>query len=119
MTIRLDGARVVVTGGASGIGLAAVRSLRTAGARVAILDVQEEALAAAATEFEGTGTHTARVDVSAENEVDTAFSHIEASWGPIESVIHAAGIVEGASTDIRDVSLDAWDRVLRVPYLSG
>lgn len=50
---RFDGQAAIVTGGASGIGLATARQLRSEGARVVIVDLQEEAAARAASEVDG------------------------------------------------------------------
>lgn len=62
--LDMTGRNVIVTGGASGIGLAISRRLVQSGANVALWDVNEKAMAVAARSFGPAKTHTAAVDVS-------------------------------------------------------
>lgn len=100
---------VVVTGGASGMGLATARRFAESGHRVAIFDIQAEAVQRAVDDL-GVVGHV--VDVGDRVSVDTAVAAVRAELGPIEILITSAGInATGAFTEI---SLDDWERVLKV-----
>jgi NAD(P)-dependent dehydrogenase (short-subunit alcohol dehydrogenase family) len=80
----------VITGGASGIGLATARRLSDRGHAVAILDRDEQALAAAA-------AHVPRawrfaVDVADGEGVERAVSEIERDLGPVDGLVNSAGV---------------------------
>lgn len=103
---------IVVTGGASGIGLATARALLDDAVSVTVMDIDDHAwrecgLAARGARFVG-------VDVSDEASVEEAFSSAVASAGALHGVVHSAGVVIDASDDIRDVSTAVWRRVLDI-----
>ena len=104
----------VVTGAASGIGLGMVRALTGAGVHVAMLDVEQEALAAAHAEFE-----TANVDVqpfgcdvSDRTEVRDVAEAVRSHYGRVDIVCNNAGVAAGGS--IEETTEDDWDWVLGV-----
>jgi 2-hydroxycyclohexanecarboxyl-CoA dehydrogenase len=100
---------VVVTGGASGIGLGIVRRFAAAGDQVACLDLQPEAVARAAEEL---GVLGLVVDVGDRPAVDAAYATIREQLGPIGIVITSAGI--DAAGPFTEITQDAWDRAIRV-----
>jgi 2-hydroxycyclohexanecarboxyl-CoA dehydrogenase len=100
---------VVVTGGASGIGLGIVRRFAAAGDQVACLDLQPEAVARAAEEL---GVLGLVVDVGDRAAVDAAYATIREQLGPIGIVITSAGI--DAAGPFTEITQDAWDRAIRV-----
>ena len=69
----LSGRVAVITGGASGIGLATARRLAREGMRIVLADIQKDALDAAVTEIQGLGTEALGVqtDVGDLNQVKT------------------------------------------------
>ena len=69
--MRMQGRRVLVTGAASGIGLAVARLFVAEGASVAMLDRNASSLAAAANELGASATHVV-ADVANQAQVDTA-----------------------------------------------
>jgi NAD(P)-dependent dehydrogenase (short-subunit alcohol dehydrogenase family) len=103
---RMAGRRAVVTGGASGIGLACVQRLQAEGAAVAVLDQEAEpADATSATFF--------RCDVRDPAAVDSALGEAAAALGgPPDVLVSAAGIYRVAP--LADISVAEWDDVLQV-----
>lgn len=99
------GKLAVVTGGASGIGLAAARAFADRGMRVALVDRTGEALAAAASSIEGASAHG--VDVADAG----AMRKLAGELGPVSVLMNNAGIGGGG-----DVFADpaGWERLLGV-----
>lgn len=109
---------VVVTGGASGIGLGVCQLFARKGHPVAMLDIQEEALEreSAALRSEGARVMARRVDVSDRDDVEAAYSAIRSELGNIAIVVANAGISEGIR--FLDVTLPVWQRMIDI-NLSG
>ncbi|HEV7523563.1 MAG TPA: SDR family oxidoreductase [Acidimicrobiia bacterium] len=100
--MELQDARVVVTGGASGIGAACVSQLRGAGARVVVLDIADAPAADAAW----------RVDIAEEGAVVEGVRAAVAFLGGLDIAILSAGV--GGSAALVDLTTEEWDRVLNV-----
>ncbi|MCT2588224.1 SDR family NAD(P)-dependent oxidoreductase [Actinophytocola gossypii] len=98
-----EGLRAVVTGGASGIGLAAARLLTTRGARVAVLDVAPDV---------PEPLLGYRCDVSSTPEVERAVTEAATTLGGIDVLVNNAGI--GAQGDVTTNNDAEWHRVLDV-----
>jgi NAD(P)-dependent dehydrogenase (short-subunit alcohol dehydrogenase family) len=105
----LDGRRAVVTGGASGIGLATSRRLVEEGARVAILDLQREAAEAAANEL---GGFAFEVDVADAAAVERAMDDAARALGGLDLVFNNAGA--GAVRTLHRYSPEDVERLVRV-----
>jgi len=105
---------VVVTGGASGIGLGVSKAFAASGHSVAMLDMQEEALAreSAALRADGAKVVACVADVSSRASIDAAYAKVRAELGPISIVIANAGI--SMSQDFLAMTLEAWDRMIAV-----
>lgn len=111
---RLQGRRVVVSGGGSGIGRAASLRLAQEGARVAVLD-KRGALAEAVSEEIGSAGGEAlgiECDVGAEEQVTDAVARASQSLGGVDSLFANAGTA-GAGW-IHETTLADWESVLRV-----
>ena len=85
-------ARAVVTGGASGLGLAVARHVAAAGGRVTLLDVQEGPGQAAAASLGG-NVGFAKCDVTSETEVNAAMEAARAAMGSINLLVNCAGVI--------------------------
>jgi len=100
----------VVSGGASGIGLAVVEALLSAGARVAVLDVNDQPPARVRAHAQRLDVR--QVDIARPAEVEEAVTAVEDAWGPIDFGVSVAGILAtGLVTDTDD---DTWRRVFEV-----
>jgi NAD(P)-dependent dehydrogenase (short-subunit alcohol dehydrogenase family) len=106
---RFEHRRALVTGGASGIGLAAARLLLAEGAGVALLDRSAEVERTAAE----LGAAALRADVTVEDEVDVALGRAAgALGGPPDLLVNAAGVYPIAA--LLEMPAGAWDDVLAV-----
>ncbi|WP_257844456.1 SDR family NAD(P)-dependent oxidoreductase [Sphingomonas sp. J344] len=93
----LEGRRIIVTGGASGMGEGLVRALPAMGARVVSLDLNADAGARVAGEA---GARFLAVDVTDKASVDAATNQAVAALDGLDVLIHAAGIAPGAPAEI-------------------
>jgi NAD(P)-dependent dehydrogenase (short-subunit alcohol dehydrogenase family) len=89
----------IVTGGASGLGLATVKALRAAGAAVAIFDLNEETGQKAAA---ATGALFCRCDVLSDESADEAFAKARAEQGQERALVCCAGGGNAIPTARRD-----------------
>ena len=87
-----SGISAVVTGGASGLGAATARALAANGAKVAVLDLNEDAGQAVAKEIGGT---FAKCDVTDEASIDQALEAVRAAHGQERVLVNCAGIAIG------------------------
>lgn len=114
---RLQNKVAVVTGGASGIGLATARRFLAEGARVLIGDFNAEAAAAVVTELESDEFRgrvaSQRTDVSDEADVEALMARALEDWGGLDIVFNNAGI-GGAIGPIVETSVDHWDATFAV-----
>jgi len=108
---RFAGRTAVITGGASGLGLAVARRLVAEGGRVALWDLSAEQLAIAAGELGG--AHTEQLDVSDADAVARAAEATAAALGKIDILICSAGIT-GATVPVHEFPLDSWRRVIDI-----
>lgn len=106
---------VIVTGGASGIGLATATALAEVGRPVALWDVQGDVAIDAAgrlAEEHGVATLGIAIDVTDDDAIDTAVADAASAIGPIGGLVHAAGIVRTGG--LTGAAFDEWDAVLAV-----
>jgi NAD(P)-dependent dehydrogenase (short-subunit alcohol dehydrogenase family) len=103
----------VVTGGASGIGLACIERLLAAGWQVGLVDRDEKALAAAREKFAANPwVRVAQADVTDEGGVETVVQEMAAAFGRLDGLVNSAGIA--ADVHLLDTPLDLFQRVIAV-----
>ncbi|MDL5156154.1 SDR family oxidoreductase [Actinomycetospora termitidis] len=105
----MDGQRVLVTAGASGIGWAVVQAFVAAGARVHIADVDADAVASAVSDSV-TGTVC---DVSDPVGVERLFADLSESLGGLDVLVNNAGIA-GPTAPVEDYPREGWDAVVAI-----
>jgi 2-hydroxycyclohexanecarboxyl-CoA dehydrogenase len=114
VTDQSQGRVAVVTGAASGMGLAIGQRLAATGYRVALPDRDGAAAERAADEIRA-GGNTAlaiAVDVSDRPVVDDAMTKVRSEFGPIEILVTSAGIDEFVK--FTEITLDEWNRMIAV-----
>jgi len=109
-------ARAVVTGGASGLGLAVARHIVAAGGRVTLLDVQEGPGQAAAATL-GPNASFAKCDVTSETEVNAAMEAARAATSGINLLVNCAGVI-GAGRVLGKSGPMAGDFFTRVVHIN-
>jgi 3-oxoacyl-[acyl-carrier protein] reductase len=104
--------RAIVTGGGDGIGLAVARRLVASGARMALWDRDERALARASEKLDGAAI-TQCVDVADPDAVEQAANVASQQLGGIDVLVCSAGIT-GPNATTWDYPVDAWRQVFDV-----
>jgi 2-keto-3-deoxy-L-fuconate dehydrogenase len=102
---RLDGARTLITGGASGIGLAVVRQFLAEGATVTVLDREPDPVLP---------EHCWYVcaDLASSTQIDSAVQEVVEHMGGLDILVNNAGI--GAQGTVEAATDEDWHRVLEV-----
>jgi NAD(P)-dependent dehydrogenase (short-subunit alcohol dehydrogenase family) len=108
LTQRLSGKVAVVTGGASGIGLATAKRLAAEGAKVVIGDLDEVAGNAAAGLLGGLFI---KVNVTNQEQVDALFDGAVEAYGSVDIAFNNAGISPPDDDSIETTELPAWQKV--------
>jgi NAD(P)-dependent dehydrogenase (short-subunit alcohol dehydrogenase family) len=101
---RLDGKVCVITGTASGIGAESARLFQEEGAKVAGVDLSDEAV----------GDLTIQADVTDPEQVEGMYARTREEFGKIHVLFNNAGIAPDDDASILDTSVEAWDKVQRV-----
>lgn len=114
-TYDFTGQVAFVTGASSGMGLAAARAFTDAGAVVALADIDDEAVNAAAKELTDAGHQVLALvcDVSDEDQVAAAVDHTVEAFGRLDMAYNNAGVMP-PPTDAADESAEQFDRVQNV-----
>jgi 3-oxoacyl-[acyl-carrier protein] reductase len=107
---RFTNRHAIVTGGASGIGLAVTQRLVAEGGRVTVWDVSEDSLRSAGTL---PGVATVRLDVTDAAAVENAMQQTRDGFGKIDILVTSAAIT-GPVARLADYPLDAWRKVIDI-----
>jgi NAD(P)-dependent dehydrogenase (short-subunit alcohol dehydrogenase family) len=112
---RLEGRIAIITGAASGIGLATARRFTEEGARVVLADVDDDHGRRAA---EDLGGHYVHCNVTDADDVEGMVAEANATFGSVDIAFNNAGINPTDDDSILDTGLDAWRRVQEVNLTS-
>lgn len=99
--MKIQGKFFVVTGGASGLGAATAKYLVAQGAKVLLVDMNQE-LGHQLQQQLGENAEFIAVDVTDENQVQQLFNHIEQKYGQLNGLVNCAGIAPSAKVLGRD-----------------
>ncbi|MDV4162458.1 SDR family oxidoreductase [Rhizobium leguminosarum] len=111
--IRIEGAKIIIVGGSSGMGLALARRLLGEGAAVTIAGRSEDRLAAARRALgDYPGVATIAVDISREEEVAALFRN----GGPVDHIVSTAADIGGAYQLLPSIELAAAQRVVESKF---
>lgn len=109
--MKFNGKVAIITGGASGIGLATAKKLLSEGAKVVLADWNDDVdEIAKSLNSEAIGIKT---DVSNENEVKNCVNQVIEKFGHVDMLVANAGIGGGPNKP-HEVSLDEWNKVVAV-----
>jgi len=112
---RVEEKVAIVTGGSNGLGEATSLLLAREGARVAIVDIQDEAGTEVANRITSTG-NSARylhMDVTSEEDIRNVFDEVGAEYGRIDILVNNAGI-SGDPKPTHELTVSEWNHVLDV-----
>ena len=120
----LAGKTVVITGAARGLGAAMAKRLAHAGSKLALVDMDGDALTLTAGECEHAGSpavRTYKVNVAREAEVESLFDSVSADFGALHGLVNNAGITRDAFTvkfkdgeQVSKMTLEQWQAVIDV-----
>ena len=119
----LNGKAIAITGGAQGLGLSMAKAFAAKGARLALIDVNEDALVKTSDELRAGGVDVEMftTDVINEDRVEATFQAVADTFGQLNGLINNAGITRDALTlkvkggEIVDkMSLSQWQSVIDV-----
>ena len=112
--MRLEGKVALISGGARGLGAAAVRLFASEGAKVGIGDIREEQACALESELRESGSDVMYVglDVTDEEQWANAVHQMMTVYGRLDILVNNAGILEHGL--VEDTSAESWDRTMDV-----
>lgn len=122
--MNIKGSTIVVTGGARGLGAAMALRLAKQGASLALVDLDDDALATTAQECRSTGSpevRTYKVNVAIEEEVEQLFDNVARDFGALHGLVNNAGITRDAlmvkykdGELVSKMSAEQWQAVIDV-----
>ena len=120
MTPRFLDKVVLITGGASGIGLAAAKRLASEGARIVLVDYNQASLNAAELEVRAAGAPdvwSSLCNVALETQVEATVAGTLARFGRLDVVVNNAGLMQFKA--LEELTGDDWLRILSVDLLGA
>lgn len=114
--LLLAGRRVLVTGGARGLGYAFAQAIGRAGARVVIADVLEQRVQQAAQQLraEDLDVQAVSLDLAAPASIDACIETTLSLLGGLDGLVNNASITNSGGKGCEELSIDTWDQVMQV-----
>ncbi len=108
----LNGKIAMITGAAAGIGKACAHMFARQGARLALVDLQEENLREVCREIQGQGEQAVAIqaDVTRSDDLDNTFQVISEVYGGLDVLVNNAG--GGLPTDFWAMSMEEWNQII-------
>jgi len=112
----LEGRRVLVTGGARGLGYAFAQAIAQAGARVVIADVLAGRVQQAACELSGMGLDVSGVslDLASPESIDACLERTVKRLGGLDGLVNNASITNSGGKSCEELDIETWDQVMQV-----
>ena len=111
--VLLHDRRMLVTGGARGLGESLARSLVAAGARVVIADILDERGTQLAAEL-GSEAHYVRMDLSDPSSIEQGVTRAAQLMGGLDGLVNNAAVTDSGGRFMDEISIETWDRVMAV-----
>ncbi len=109
--VSFAGKRALVTGGASGLGLAMTQILAAEGAQVLVVDVHDKAPVGVLPP----GVSYRKLDVRSEEAWEETRNWVEATWGGLDLLFNNAGVAAGGRIDVE--SIENWQWIIDINLL--
>lgn len=115
-TQLLQGRRVLVTGGARGLGYAFAQAIAQAGARVVIADILAERVQQAAAELRalGLGVDGLAVDLADPVSIQGCATRASELLGGLDGLVNNASVTNSGGKSCEQLSIETWDQVMQV-----
>jgi len=113
MSEQFKGQVAIITGAASGLGLAIAKKLHAEGIRVAMLDLNQDATQAASQEV-GENAAAFPADITDEAQVGSCIAQIGQRFGRIDILVNSAGVTGRTNVKSHEVELADFRRVFEV-----
>jgi len=112
----LEGRRVLVTGGARGLGYAFAQAIAQAGARVVIADVLAGRVQQAACELSGMGLDVTGVslDLASPESIEACIERTVKRLGGLDGLVNNASITNSGGKSCEELDIETWDQVMQV-----
>lgn len=112
----LQGRRVLVTGGARGLGYAFAQAIAQAGARVVIADVLAGRVQQAACELSGMGLDVSGVslDLASPESIEACIGRTVKRLGGLDGLVNNASITNSGGKSCEELDIETWDQVMQV-----
>lgn len=112
----LQGRRVLVTGGARGLGYAFAQAIAQAGARVVIADVLAGRVQQAACELSGMGLDVSGVslDLASPESIEACIERTVKRLGSLDGLVNNASITNSGGKSCEELDIETWDQVMQV-----
>ena len=104
MSEQFKGQTAIITGGASGLGLAIAKKLHSEGGRIAMIDVKKDALEAASKDV-GANSAVFAADITDESQVSSCVAQIAKEFGRIDILVNCAGVTGQTNRKSHEVEL--------------